>query len=78
MEDFMPCKGCDEPEACSIQGRCLEPAAQSDDVYSVVEVQHRGMVLVSLRTDEQPLTAKVGDLVTLRPAGVDLPDGAKR
>jgi hypothetical protein len=28
MEDFMPCKGCDEPEACSIQGRCLEPVPQ--------------------------------------------------
>jgi hypothetical protein len=25
MEDFMPCKGCDEPEACEIEGRCLEP-----------------------------------------------------
>lgn len=26
MRDFMPCKGCDEPEACEIEGRCLEPA----------------------------------------------------
>jgi hypothetical protein len=28
MEDFMPCKGCDEPEACVIEGRCLEPEPQ--------------------------------------------------
>lgn len=28
MGDFMPCKGCDEPEACEIEGRCLEPAAR--------------------------------------------------
>lgn len=27
MPDFIPCKGCDEPEACEIEGRCLEPAA---------------------------------------------------
>jgi hypothetical protein len=28
MEDFMPCKGCDEPEACEIVSRCLEPEPQ--------------------------------------------------
>jgi hypothetical protein len=26
MRDFMPCAGCDEPEACEIVSRCLEPA----------------------------------------------------
>lgn len=28
MRDFMPCAGCDEPEACEIEGRCLEPAVR--------------------------------------------------
>jgi hypothetical protein len=28
MEDFKPCKSCDEPEACEIEGRCLEPAQE--------------------------------------------------
>jgi hypothetical protein len=29
MRDFMPCAGCDEPEACEIVSRCLEPAPMS-------------------------------------------------
>lgn len=44
--------------------------ASDEDVYLVTEVQHRGVLLVTLRTDEQPLQAQVGDKVVLRPAGV--------
>lgn len=35
MRDFMPCKGCDEPEACEIEGRCLEPALTPPEFQEV-------------------------------------------
>jgi hypothetical protein len=43
-------------------------ASAPGDIYFVTQVQHRGVMLVSLRTDEQPLRAKVGDMVMLHPA----------
>ena len=64
-------------EICNDLGWCNDfkaaspadaPQPATEDVYCVTKVEHRGVVLVSLRPDEQPLQAKVGDVVTLRPA----------